>query len=420
MKNKFLISLFLSFVSASAYAFPAKFSASPDSSQALLLETVNSARSSILLNVYMITNTRLQNALLDRLAHGVQIQMLVEAEPSMDKKISDYEKRVLDTLSAAFKGSGKGLSHLFIMTSQNGTKNRRYVFDHAKYVVVDGKRAYVSSENFVTSGAMSDPNRKANRGWQVLLDDATTARTLTQIFKTDADLNQSDVVEYDPSLVSVITLPPRSPGSPSFDNRRSVAPIPGGTGDVQKVSVCLSPNSVPCLTDFIRSAKASLDLEHLSLPLQWIGHPASNSTNAGITSSIVVEAIAAAERGVKVRILLNDDGAGSAGLLPRLQSPGGNPYPKMTSRQIVDTLKSLAAQKGLELDAAVINSADLQLSLLHNKGMLADGLRAWVSSINGTENSVYNNREIGVDLESADAARYYGQLFELDWSKSAN
>ena len=40
-----------------------------------------------------------------------------------------------------------------------------------------------------------------------------------------------------------------------------------------------------------------------------------------------------------------------------------------------------------------------------------------VSSINGTENSVENNREIGIAIESEAGARYFGEVFGFDWDK---
>jgi phosphatidylserine/phosphatidylglycerophosphate/cardiolipin synthase-like enzyme len=47
--------------------------------------------------------------------------------------------------------------------------------------------------------------------------------------------------------------------------------------------------------------------------------------------------------------------------------------------------------------------------------MIVDGARALVSSVNGTENSVMNNREVAVIVESPDAAQYFQGAFDFDW-----
>ncbi|MFH1263821.1 MAG: phospholipase D-like domain-containing protein, partial [Pseudomonadota bacterium] len=56
--------------------------------------------------------------------------------------------------------------------------------------------------------------------------------------------------------------------------------------------------------------------------------------------------------------------------------------------------------------------------IIHNKGFLADDRFALVSSINGTQNSVMNNRELGILLDSPDAAQYFKMAFNADWNVS--
>ncbi len=393
-----------------AFAFPGKFSVSPDSSQGLLLEAIQSAKQSINLNVYMISNSKLQQALLDQFNKGVVINMLIEAEP-FGGKITEAEKKMLTAFSQAFQQSKakQGKSHVYIITSQHGTKKRRYVYDHAKYITIDGKRAYVSSENFVSSSAMADPGKKGNRGWQALVDDPSTAKTLDGFFATDTDPSFGDVVEFDPSLVDTLDPPAHNPDIPPPNNDRSVQNFPVMAGDVSKASICASPNSLSCMVDFMRSAKQSLVLEHLSLPMNWSA--GSAQSDATTLNPIIAESIAAAKRGVKVRIILN---ASDSAALPTAAPPAQD-----SAQAVVDYIKGVARDQRLSIDAALINNKDLELTILHNKGMVADNARAWVSSINGTDNSVINNREVALRLESLVAARYFSDVFELDWAKSA-
>jgi phosphatidylserine/phosphatidylglycerophosphate/cardiolipin synthase-like enzyme len=52
--------------------------------------------------------------------------------------------------------------------------------------------------------------------------------------------------------------------------------------------------------------------------------------------------------------------------------------------------------------------------MIHNKGLVIDGGKVLVSSINWNENSIMNNREIGLIIEG-EAAAYYGEVFNYDW-----
>ncbi|MDY7081582.1 MAG: phospholipase D-like domain-containing protein, partial [Halobacteria archaeon] len=52
---------------------------------------------------------------------------------------------------------------------------------------------------------------------------------------------------------------------------------------------------------------------------------------------------------------------------------------------------------------------------VHNKGVIVDGEKVLVSSINWNHNSVTNNREAGLIIESENAGEYFAQVFESDW-----
>lgn len=405
--------LVLSFsASVSAWAFPAQFSVSPDNSQALLTDTVSTAKKSLAINIYMWTSTRLQDAVIERIKAGVTVEVLAETEP-FGGMLVPPQKKVLDAIDAAIKASPNKKNRLWMMSSRKQTVARRYTFNHAKYVVVDGRRAYVGSENFVNSGAMADPEKKGNRGWQVRFDDATTAKRLLKVFREDTDEKNPDVFPYDPALVTVKEFPPKVPtalGELPPDNRRTLPALPAGEGDVATATFCASPRSIACIERFMASARSTLDIQHMSLPLYWTVEKQDPGVNP-----IIAGALAAAKRGVKVRILVN----------PAKAEEGGAAPPKTTGISLayddnatVAYLRERAEKEKLPLQVAVMNNESLQLITTHNKGMLADGKRAFVSSINGTRNSVENNRELAVSLESPAAARYYGQVFENDWTQS--
>jgi hypothetical protein len=53
---------------------------------------------------------------------------------------------------------------------------------------------------------------------------------------------------------------------------------------------------------------------------------------------------------------------------------------------------------------------------LHNKGLIVDGEKTLLSSINWNYNSVAENREIGAIVENGDFAGFFSGVFNWDWS----
>jgi phosphatidylserine/phosphatidylglycerophosphate/cardiolipin synthase-like enzyme len=127
---------------------------------------------------------------------------------------------------------------------------------------------------------------------------------------------------------------------------------------------------------------------------------------AGTTSPLFRSLVDAATRGVRVRVLLNDESVFSNKPSKNLQS--------------VTDLNAIALSQGtqgrpLPLEAAIADLASMKVSIIHNKGVLVDGEKVLVSSINWNENSVKNNRETAVVITSKEAYDAFEALFEQDW-----
>ncbi|HEY8279820.1 MAG TPA: phospholipase D-like domain-containing protein [Bdellovibrionota bacterium] len=386
----FLFAILLQSAPSTAADGDAAFAVSPESAFSLIEGAIRDARDSIEMNIYMLTNRSVTQLLADKAQSGVKVTVLIEGETFGGEMLAPV-KRVLDDLYLRFEQQSNGRGKLFVMTSQAG--NRRYTFNHAKYMIVDGRKTFVSSENITGSAFNSKNLTGGTRGWEIYLENLSLARTLSKIFQED--IQGSDVLSYEKVQFKVKDpggdLPPR--------HTRDVKAFGRGVGRFSSASVCDSPKSQECVLKFIRSAKKELSVEHLSLPLRW----------SGKTNPIVQELVKAAKKGVKVRVLLNDDDSfGDEG--------GVSPADK--NLVTVKWLKEEAARGGLPLQAATFSNKALEVNYVHNKGMVADESRVFVSSINGTENSVVNNREIAVSVNSADAANYFGEVFDLDWNLS--
>jgi phosphatidylserine/phosphatidylglycerophosphate/cardiolipin synthase-like enzyme len=142
------------------------------------------------------------------------------------------------------------------------------------------------------------------------------------------------------------------------------------------------------------------------------------------TQSPLVDAlVAAAERGVKVRVLLNDQKAfadetifGSACPMQCQKSD-----PKQRKNHNLDTvnlLNQVPQARGLSLSAKIADLKAMGVAIIHNKGALVDQDKALISSINWNMNSISHNRETAVLLNSPEAYAYYADLFERDWQAS--
>jgi hypothetical protein len=87
---------------------------------------------------------------------------------------------------------------------------------------------------------------------------------------------------------------------------------------------------------------------------------------------------------------------------------------------LIDYFRAAAQKENLDLEANYFYVRGDSLRILHNKGMIVDGKKVLISSINWTENSLKNNRECAVLVESPEVASFYKELFESDWTNFRN
>lgn len=73
----------------------------------------------------------------------------------------------------------------------------------------------------------------------------------------------------------------------------------------------------------------------------------------------------------------------------------------------------IASEEGLDMQARLMRTDLARLTKLHNKGLVVDGERVLVSSINWSYNSPANNREVGLILEHPTIGQYYTDILAL-------
>jgi phosphatidylserine/phosphatidylglycerophosphate/cardiolipin synthase-like enzyme len=170
---------------------------------------------------------------------------------------------------------------------------------------------------------------------------------------------------------------------------------------------------MPGIEAFIASAKTMLRLEQASLPHLWRGAPSP-------WVSKLIEAASNSAHPVKTQILLNDESVFELrrGISIRNEDPKP-PLPRETQNErAARFINEIALCKKIPIEAKIVDVRKLEITYIHNKGMIADNDQVFVSSINGTQNSVSNNREVALHVRSQDAAEYYSRAFDFDWKSS--
>ena len=342
---------------------------SPDCSDDVFASVINNASREVLLNVYEFSSPTMADALARARARGVDVRVLVEGGPVGG--IGKEEK------AALWQVNRSGIPVYAMVSSE--TVHAPYRYDHAKYVVVDRSTVLVVSENFKYSG-FAPEGTTGNRGWGVVLVDRETASYFASVFLTDIG---------GPSVVPYAGEPGKNETPPG--EKHTVEFIPQ-TFSGATVHPVLAPDTSAQIPVLISSATSSIDIEDAYI---------TNETRYTLNPYLSA-AINASRRGVRVRVLLD--------------SYWYNVDGKNDNDEMVALINRIAAAEHLPLEARCAELRTNQIEKIHNKGVIVDGKRVLVSSINWNSNSPNFNREAGVIIDHPGVAGYFMAVFEDDWN----
>ncbi|WP_265110515.1 phospholipase D-like domain-containing protein [Halosolutus halophilus] len=322
-------------------------------------ETIRDADDRILLAGYTFTDREITAALADAAARGVDVAVLLESGP-VGGAPSETRSRI-ETLRAA------GVDVRVI-----GGEGARYRYHHPKYLVADDT-VLVTSENWKPAGV----GGASSRGWGVRLTDAALAADLASVFRTDfrgwdtesgtAYLANASFVADDP--------PPRR----SFDASHERATVP-----VESAELLLAPdNAESRLVSLVASAEDELLVEQATVDPDV---------------SLLEATIAAAHRGVTVRLLLDSSW-----------------YVADEHDRLAADLERTAARDDLDFEVRLVDDTDA-FEKIHTKGIVVDRTTAVVGSANWNDNSLRENREVLLAVHGEAIATYYATVFEDDWA----
>lgn len=427
---------------------------SPDNSFSLFTNLIDASRREIRLAAYMLRSPGIGESLVAAAKRGVKVTVLLDGWTVAKPKLQKIEPLELYLAMKVVQAGGK----VFYLRSDTGPRtDRRFRYIHAKYAVVDDS-VFLSSENFANSG-FSPTSTVGSRGWVISIRNRAFANNYARIFDTDVapvrDFN--DIVAYgkhpDYTLQDPKFVPDHEGKSGQYRPSRGTT-----TKGAFKIERVVSPDDslAPrrAILGAIQSAKETLQIQSLSFAAHW---GKNEDTAETAPNPIAEEVLNAARRGVKVRVMVNppffkarkpanpaqeqegaDEGEPTAELwqdvattlvdLSLLKLPTATAATSAQPRKVdtrdnialINYFRDTARKERLDIQANMFFVSDNSIRILHNKGMVVDGSKTLISSINWTENSMKNNREAAVIVDSPQVARFYSDLFEVDWKYFRN
>jgi uncharacterized repeat protein (TIGR01451 family) len=372
---------------------PITLTTAPDGAFELAAQTFGAAQESIVLEGYTVESVALYDVLAERLQAGVAITMLLEGTP-----VGWFGQDRSNGLWVAEQIHQHPNGAVYFLYGDAP----RYRYQHAKFAIVDGETALVSTENFNPSAMPSD--RKDNgtmghRGFVAVAESRDLAAHLRRIFAHDLDLaHHADLVPYgthplvldDPGFVP---LP-----EPDWTTYTAAFSQPLAT-TASDFAVIQSPENALRDRDGLLGLLGRVGRGDVIAAMQ-LNEPYTWTAGAGEAglNPRPQALIAAARRGADVRLLLDsfyDDGSNET-----------------TCRR----LNARADAEGLSLTCRLGNPTG---SGVHGKVFLARvGDERWVhlGSINGSENANKNNREVALQFRSPAGYAWMMDVFEHDWA----
>ena len=355
---------------------------SPECSLETVVSGIESARSSVRLCTYEINSVHVCRALLDAAGRGISVRLLVDGSPAGG--IGNDEIACLSVLTS----SGVSVRVLNGNLSEGSVQHVGAL--HSKYMVVDGLRSFVLSENFVRSGLPAN-KMFGNRGWGVEVHSSDLASHISLLFDEDGREDRPDVADWheDRRFSPSATLPVE-PESMTHEP----ALVPFATSGDARVQVFVSPDASsnwPFLCPLIESSGEVLISQFqadVTWDLRWTG---------SVTSPLVSSVVSALRRGASAKGLFDSSW-----------------YNQEGNRRIVRVLSGISANESLDGAFAQLDGHS-PISILHNKGLVLDGRRTLISSNNWCFASFARNRELALLVDSFEVASYFRRAFDMDW-----
>ncbi len=311
-----------------------------------LIPLVQSARSSLDIEIYTMQDKKFRSALRSTLKRHVKVRIVKDGSPlgekcdlfqpnsaNTDSDCKDQRKLVEEVRASG--GEFVPFNKKALCPNGGGAEGHS-CFEHGKIAIADRSTLLLSSGNFDSTNLCNSKSLEArcNRDYTLILDDQDVIDTVEAIFEHDLTGKSYDLKSLIPA---------------KLNGRLTVSPF-----------------SLEPLVDFISSAQVSIDIE-----TQYLNEP---RTNAAL--------IAAAKRGVRVSVTTASACA--------FDQPS-----KFTKEKVTKIYSAFDAAGISSRMFTAENKVKGHPGYLHAKAIVVDGVRAWVGSANGSTTAMTQNREYG-------------------------
>ena len=314
----------------------------------------------ILLAGYTLSSSAVVEELVAAKGRNVTVEVLVEGSPVGG--LSGRSAVALDELEQAG-----------VTVRVAGGDRARYRYHHAKYAIVDD-RALVTTENWKPSGI----GGQSSRGWSVITPQEEIVAGLAETFQ--ADIGWEDTIAW--SAYDVTSLVDQERARGDYPSRFEAKRL-----EVDRTRLLLAPdNAEGEILEVIESAQEEIAVKQVRI--------------GDRTLPFFRALLAAARDGVRVRILLS-----------------GEWYVREDNRRLARWVERRANSQNLPIEVRLATPAG-RYEKIHAKGMIVDEQTVLLGSLNWNKNSIRQNREVALLLDSTRVAAYYGEVFAADWSGS--
>jgi len=382
---------------------------SPDSSYEAIINETGNAKESICISVYEFTSIHLAEHLINASKRNITVKVFLEGLPAFwnmtnvnktyyEQNPYPYREAYAEKYIAKILYENGSEIRFMINNNKQGIHDR-YKYVHSKFMVIDNNSVIISSENMKQTGIPTD-NTYGNRGWGVIIRNNETAKYFSDVFFDDWNPAMKDSVMFTPND-SRYGNPPEWFKFNETIYTGNYEPVFSGItiNGSFNVSPVLSPDTSLLETEsvigMINSAESSVYIEQLQCKINW------NYYSNVCENLYLNAAINAARRECDVKILLD----------ARYVDSDDNSTDNLDT---ITYINEIAERENLSLQARLVYLKNL--SKIHNKGVIVDGNKTLISSINWGRCAVIENREAGIIIENKDVAEYFTEVFSYDWN----
>ncbi|MFX1256161.1 MAG: phosphatidylserine/phosphatidylglycerophosphate/cardiolipin synthase family protein [Promethearchaeota archaeon] len=327
----------------------------PDNAYSIITSYLRSAKKSIHLEVYSMSDYFLIKELYDAKARNTTMDISIILSHN---HASVYDRN--NTLGSAYNLTLSGISVYL--------SNSSLYFTHAKFWIIDGFTTFIYSGNWAKTAIPTETNY-GNREWGIIVNDLEVSQYYENAFAQD--LNISTAYASNPADETEMTLNIQTGNYlPQFTTQNYV--------ENMTLQPIFSPdNSENIIRGLLQSANTSILVQQQYIKTKW----------STVTNKFLQDLIDAKNRGVKVKVIVEGRNTDDA-----------------------EPLREVLLTEGISLVYL-----DTRLEWCHNKGIIIDNNITIISSINWSYQAVNYNREAGIVIYSTNITNYYKTIFDYDW-----